>query len=160
MTVVGGVLLACGMLPSGMFETILVPTKRRAEDDAAERRAVDIAAIHDGEVVGLFVADPRATPVSTKLSAEEVTDVFLEDTDHPARTLESLAQERDVPVSRATRVGRPASEIVACAEAIDADLVVMDTHARSGLKRHLLGSTTERTLRQSDVPVLCIPVSE
>jgi len=140
-----------------MFETILVPTKRRSRDDTAERRAVDLAAIHGGEVVGLFVADPRATPVSTKLSAEEVTEVFLEDTEHPATTLESLAAQRDVPVSRETRVGRPASEVVSCAEEIDADLVIMDTHARSGLKRHLLGSTTERTLRQSDVPVLCIP---
>lgn len=143
-----------------MFETILVPTKRRVEDDAAERRAIDIAAVHGAEVVGLFVADPRATPVSTKLSAEEVKTFFLEDTEHPATTLESLAAKRDVPASRETRVGRPASEIVACAEAVDADLVVMDTHARSGLKRHLLGSTTERTLRQSDIPVLCIPVSE
>lgn len=140
-----------------MFETILVPTKHRKEGDATERRAVDIAAVHGGEVVGLFVADPRATPVSTKLSAEEVKEVFLDDVEHPATTLESLAEERDVPVSRQTRVGRPAPQIVECAEEIGADLIIMDTHARSGLKRHLLGSTTERTLRQSDVPVLCIP---
>ena len=38
----------------------------------------------------------------------------------------------------------------------DADLVVMATHGRTGLEHAILGSTTERVVRLSDVPVLTV----
>ncbi|MBI4332797.1 MAG: universal stress protein [Chloroflexi bacterium] len=37
-----------------------------------------------------------------------------------------------------------------------ADLIVMTTHGRSGIKRALLGSTTDKTIRESRIPVLVI----
>jgi nucleotide-binding universal stress UspA family protein len=46
--------------------------------------------------------------------------------------------------------------IAAAAEAHDADLVVMGTHGRGGLKHAFLGSVTERTLRTLDRPVLAV----
>ena len=38
----------------------------------------------------------------------------------------------------------------------DIDVVVMATHSREGVKRHFLGSTTERLIRILDVPVLAV----
>lgn len=143
-----------------MYETVLVPTNRRETGDEAEQTAVDIADRYDAEVVGLFVAETRATPVAPGLSPEEFQEMFMQDVDHPATTLEQAAERRNVPVSRETRVGRADEEIVDYAQSVDADLVVMGTHGRSGVDRVLLGSTTERTLRQGDVPVLCVHVSE
>ena len=52
--------------------------------------------------------------------------------------------------------GDPAKEIVRVAEEEDADLILMSTHARKGLVRFLLGSTTEQVLRDAPCPVLCI----
>ncbi len=40
----------------------------------------------------------------------------------------------------------------------DIDLIIMGTHGRSGLERLLLGSTTERTLRTAEIPVLSVPM--
>jgi nucleotide-binding universal stress UspA family protein len=57
-------------------------------------------------------------------------------------------------------VGEPASEIVALARQEHADLVVMATHGLSGYRKMLLGSTTERVLRQTTAPVLVAPPSE
>jgi len=41
-------------------------------------------------------------------------------------------------------------------DARDVDLIIMPTHGRRGLKRFLLGSTTERVVRRADIPVLTL----
>ncbi|HTH60529.1 MAG TPA: universal stress protein [Paraburkholderia sp.] len=43
-----------------------------------------------------------------------------------------------------------------CADRFGADLVVMGTHGRRGLRRMVLGSVAERFLRLSSVPVLMV----
>jgi nucleotide-binding universal stress UspA family protein len=53
--------------------------------------------------------------------------------------------------------GMPPAEILAKAEALPADLVVMGTHGRTGFERLLLGSTTETVLRKARCPVLTVP---
>lgn len=50
--------------------------------------------------------------------------------------------------------GDPAEEIVARAEEIDASLVAMSTHGRSGLSRWFRGSVAERVLREAKRPLL------
>ncbi|MFB6135418.1 MAG: universal stress protein, partial [Halobacteriaceae archaeon] len=44
-------------------------------------------------------------------------------------------------------------------EAEGVDLVVMGTRGRSGLRRTLLGSVTERVVRTASVPVVTVPAS-
>jgi nucleotide-binding universal stress UspA family protein len=56
--------------------------------------------------------------------------------------------------------GNAEHEIVAQAEHLAADLIVMGTHARKGIQRLLLGSVTERVLRTTHVPVLTVPPAE
>lgn len=48
-------------------------------------------------------------------------------------------------------------EILAAAEEARADLIVVGTHSKRGLERMLLGSVTERVLRDSTIDVLAIP---
>jgi nucleotide-binding universal stress UspA family protein len=62
-----------------------------------------------------------------------------------------------IPIEVDVAEGTPAVEILAKAEAIAADLVVMGTHGRSGFERLLLGSTTETVLRKARCPVLTVP---
>jgi len=53
--------------------------------------------------------------------------------------------------------GRVADTIVAQAKRWRADLVVMGTHGRRGVKRVLLGSDADLVVRYSPVPVLLVP---
>ncbi len=57
-------------------------------------------------------------------------------------------------------VGDPATEIVALARRERAELIVIATHGLSGYRKMLLGSTTEKVLRQTTVPVLVAPPPE
>lgn len=50
--------------------------------------------------------------------------------------------------------GRPFEEICKLARKIEADLIVMPTRGHGGLKRVVLGSTTERVVRYAPCPVL------
>lgn len=52
--------------------------------------------------------------------------------------------------------GRPTETILRTAAEIGADLIAMGTHGRSGWNRLMLGSVTERVLRETDIPVLTV----
>lgn len=51
-------------------------------------------------------------------------------------------------------------EILKKAQEINADLIVLGTHGRSGLDHVLFGSTAEKVVRKSPVPVMTIRVQE
>lgn len=52
--------------------------------------------------------------------------------------------------------GEPTTGINVKARETGAEMIVIGTHGRSGLKHMLLGSVTENVLRTADVPVLCV----
>jgi nucleotide-binding universal stress UspA family protein len=65
-------------------------------------------------------------------------------------------QGRGVPIEGVLREGVAWEEIVAVADEIDADLVVIGTHGRRGIARALLGSVAENVIRTSSRPVTTI----
>lgn len=68
-------------------------------------------------------------------------------------------------VRQATRVrmevavGNPAEAIPRAGRERRAELIVMDTHGRGGLRKLLLGSTAEQVLRRAETAVLVVPMS-
>jgi len=57
---------------------------------------------------------------------------------------------------KSTDEGQAATTIVHQAELIQADLIVIGTHGRSGLPHMLLGSVAEKVVRRASCPVLTI----
>jgi nucleotide-binding universal stress UspA family protein len=55
--------------------------------------------------------------------------------------------------------GRVADAVAREAKRWKADVIVMGTHGRRGVKRALLGSDAELTVRHSPVPVLLVPAA-
>ncbi|MEO6238834.1 MAG: universal stress protein [Vicinamibacterales bacterium] len=56
--------------------------------------------------------------------------------------------------------GQPAAEILRHSEAHGADLIVMSSRGATGVRKLFFGSTTERVLRETTVPVLVTPPGE
>ena len=57
-------------------------------------------------------------------------------------------------------VGKPAQQILKTAQEKACDLIVMSTHGLTGMRKMFFGSTTERVLRETTVPVLATPPGE
>ena len=56
--------------------------------------------------------------------------------------------------------GIPYDEIIKKAEEFETDLIVMGTHGRTGLDHVLFGSTAEKVVRKSPIPVMTIRIQE
>src|SRR5579884_2462380 len=61
-----------------------------------------------------------------------------------------------IAVEHRLEYGDPATKILEVAGEIDADLIVMGTHGRTGLRRLLMGSVAERIVRTASCPVLTV----
>lgn len=66
----------------------------------------------------------------------------------------------DLKIRQIVEMGEPQALIVNWAKKEGVDLIVMSTHGRSGLPRIMLGSVTERVIRNAPCPVLAIPSHE
>jgi nucleotide-binding universal stress UspA family protein len=70
------------------------------------------------------------------------------------------AQNAGITATTVEAAGPPVAAILDVVRGRDIDAVVMGTHARTGLSRLVLGSTTEGVLRRCDIPVFVVPPSD
>ncbi len=77
-------------------------------------------------------------------------------TDYAHHHLQDLIGDTDIAWESLTSVGHTADEIALIAREKGADLVVSATHGRSGLKRLILGSVTERLMRTLPCPMYIV----
>jgi nucleotide-binding universal stress UspA family protein len=72
-------------------------------------------------------------------------------------TVEEELKENGITVGHRITSGIDAAkEIIQISKDVDANLIVMSTHGRSGLNRWMMGSVAEKVLRYGDVPLLLV----
>lgn len=137
-----------------MFDQILFPTDGSDGADVVFDHVLDLAITHDSTVHILNVAD--TTQESVVQIRGNVIDLLEREGEQVVQRAAAKAEERRVDTVTEVLQGQPYTTVVEYASARDMDLIVMPTHGRRGLERFLLGSTTERVVRRSEVPVLTI----
>jgi nucleotide-binding universal stress UspA family protein len=75
--------------------------------------------------------------------------------DYLKKTGENL-KSKGATVKIKVRTGSPADEIIEVADEINANLIAMSTHGRSGISRWAFGSVTDRALRGGTKPMLLV----
>lgn len=149
-----------------MREKILVPLDGSQVGEAALPFLEELLSKMSPEVareVTLFQAvSPVVYPivgegeyVDVAYTEKEIAQLKKQAVDYLERTGEGL-RSQGVVVETRVGVGSAADEIIRAANEIDADLVAMSTHGRSGISRWAFGSVTDRVLRAGSVPILVI----
>ena len=75
---------------------------------------------------------------------------------HAEEALRATAGSRFEGAHFEVTFGDPGHEIVSYIERVEADLVIMPSHGRTGAKRVLMGSVAERVVRLARCPVLVL----
>lgn len=142
-----------------MYERILFPTDGSDGSTAALDHAVDLAEKYDATLHGLYVVDQRTyAGLANDTDRESIRKSREAAGEEALRGVEESAT--GVAVETTLTFGVPDEEIVDAVSDHDIDLVVMGSHGRTGVRRAILGSTTENVLRRSSVPVHVVPVGD
>lgn len=150
-----------------MYDEILIPTDGSEVAETAIDHAIDFAEQYGARVHALYVVDVNAIDVS--LGTEQVQRIkeghFEEMDELQARATEAtgVVVERasdDLEVVEAVMAGQPHRAIRDYVDEEGIDAVVMGSAGRGGVRRALLGSVAERTVRSVTVPVMVVDVRE
>jgi nucleotide-binding universal stress UspA family protein len=109
----------------------------------------------------LHVANPVVVPaVDYAVVGASSVRSFLTDAEITALRKDVLGFAEAAGVAYADALvecGAPVKQILKTAESVPADLIVIGTHGLSGWEHLMLGSVTEKILRQATCPVMTVP---
>ena len=146
-----------------MYTRILVTTDGSNLSKKAVTSAIQLAATCGADLIALKVV-PRYPYAyfegSIPLSAEEIGRIekqWTESAQAQLAVIEKSAKAKSVVVKAVTVKSDVVSEaIIETAKKHKAELIVMASHGRKGIKRLLLGSETQQVLTHSHIPVLVL----
>jgi nucleotide-binding universal stress UspA family protein len=146
-----------------MYKRILVATDGSTLSKKAVTSAIGLAATCGAELIALKVV-PRYPQAyfegSIPLSAEDVGRVEKQWSDAAQEAVDAIvksAKSKTVQAKGITAKSDVVSDaIISAAKKHNADLIVMASHGRKGIKRLLLGSETQQVLTHSHIPVLVL----
>lgn len=146
-----------------MFKTILFATDFSESSDHAFQYALSLARKFESRLGIIHVisepVDLRGfyvPHISFDKLEEEIEQGALKMMEKFCRT-----HTKDYPKVESFVVpGIPYDEIIKKGVEISADLIVVGTHGRTGLDHVLFGSTAEKVVRKSTIPVMTIRIKE
>lgn len=139
------------------FQRILIAVDSSEYSMQAAKRGLELAHVLNAKAALLYVVDttkamgtidggvlPAQALIILKKEAEQTLD-------------ELAAMYNGNELMKFMPEGHPFEEILATSRTWEADLLVMGTHGRTGLRHLLMGSVAEHVVRHSKVPVMVVP---
>jgi nucleotide-binding universal stress UspA family protein len=157
------------------LKRLLLPTDFSIGSMAEEEWGLQLAALGAEEVILTHTVENPLLDVYEPDKADiDLRRLMEESRQHPPRSAQpfwdhahrvahaklSLIREKflaaHVRVELVVREGPPADDILRLAEEKNVDLIIMATHGRTGVRRFVLGSVTEKVIRATARPVLAV----
>lgn len=140
-----------------MYSKIVVGTDGSDRSLIAVDHAARLASAFSAELHVVAAASPESTspgtPSTMPLVLAKLSDVSAKTA---ARIGHDASKRHRVRVIEHPRIGEPASVLMAVADAVDADLIVVGNKAMAGHARGFTGSVPSRVAHQSQRAVLIV----
>jgi nucleotide-binding universal stress UspA family protein len=138
---------------------VLVPIDFSEYSKMALDYAVQFAKHFKSELILIYVIEPIVYPSDFGLGQIPINQVDFEIHSRSEEELRKLIEEKipaEVKASHIVRTGKPFLEIINTAQDNNCDLIIIATHGHTGIEHILFGSTAEKVVRKSPVPVLVV----
>jgi nucleotide-binding universal stress UspA family protein len=137
------------------WQKILVATDGSKYSRAATERAIDFARSYGGELKVLSVVD---VPAEFYAEAPKAVEDLVEKARGYVREAADQAQKEGVKAEAFVKEGTTYEAVTALAREQGVNVIVVGSHGKTGLKRLLMGSVTEKVIGHASCPVLVIRI--
>ena len=142
-----------------MYNKILVPLDGSKLAEVALPHAESLATRYDATLVLLSVLNPPVVTDPYAKSAElyqQQLDTLREDTEIYLKGIQGVFKEKNIQTEFLVKLGPVVEGIVHTADTIEADLVLIASHGRTGLMRVFFGSVAAGVLNRIEQPLMVI----
>jgi nucleotide-binding universal stress UspA family protein len=135
------------------FKKVLIATDGSRYSELAKKRAIDFAGSYGGELVAVSAVD-----VPSELYAEspKTVEELVKKARSYVEAIKNEAGKTGIKTEVIVREGEAYRVITDTARETGANIIVMGSHGRTGLKRLLMGSVTEKVIGHTPCPVLVV----
>jgi nucleotide-binding universal stress UspA family protein len=135
------------------FKKVLIATNGSRYSELAKKRAIDFAGSYGGELVAVSAVD-----VPSELYAEspKTVEELVKKARSYVEAIKNEAGKTGIKTEVIVREGEAYRVITDTARETGANIIVMGSHGRTGLKRLLMGSVTEKVIGHTPCPVLVV----
>lgn len=144
------------------IKKILVTLDGSKESESVLPHAVELCSGLKAEIVLLrviphpyHIIGDVFGPVKIPFSSDEAAMLIMDTRDYLGQIRAEL-EKHQVIAKCQVRIGDEAEEIVKLADELHVDLVAMSTHGRSGIRRWMLGSVSDKVLQCGSTPILMV----
>jgi nucleotide-binding universal stress UspA family protein len=138
------------------FRHILAPVDFEPCSKRALEVAIDLALRFDSKLTLIHAWEVPAYLYASPYLSPDIWDCMGEAAKQQLDVALTEARTRLPRIESVLARGSAGPEVIAAADRLKADLIVVGTHGRRGLNRAFLGSVAEKIVRGSGVPVLTV----
>jgi nucleotide-binding universal stress UspA family protein len=144
------------------IETILFATDFSKGSAQASELARTLGTLSGARLHVLHVISALSDRSNLRISTAMLSNMMDEFKEGAAQDMQQFCQDNfaGLEVTTSIVVGSSHEELLREAGRIGADMIVMGTHGRTGLEKLLMGSTAEKVVRSSTIPVLTVRQSD
>jgi nucleotide-binding universal stress UspA family protein len=135
------------------WKNIMLATDGSKYSMSATDKAIDIAKSYGGEIKAVSVVDVTE---EFQTEAPEAVDRLIAGAKGFVEGVKKKAEAQGVRIEPLVREGETYQVITDLAKKFASDIIVLGSHGRTGIKRVLMGSVTEKVLGYAPCPVLVI----
>ncbi|WP_264532221.1 universal stress protein [Flavobacterium sp. N502540] len=140
------------------MKRILVPTDFSEHAENALKVASQIAKKNNSEIIILHMLELPSQMNDAVLGGASIpeTMLFMKKANEMLDQVSSRPYLDGISITEIVKIDKPIHGITQVSKEYEIDLIVMGSHGSSGVEELLIGSNTEKVVRNSEIPVLVI----